>query len=400
MNSFYQIKEYDSFISDKEIAGYKTLPESIFHQLEDFILTNSSKDTDALELMGLSAKKGIGKVITAKNYVGIITLNDGITIEILPKIYSASVDDNFGTRTKRVLIDMLKTLREIPFKSLKNSFVNIEKMDIFEIFIRMFVNEVFFIVKRGLKCSYEAIAENTTFFKGKILFSKQVKLNRFHKERNYVEYDAFTANRPENKLLKATLIYLCKRTTSSKNRSDIKSLLGVFSNVEASADYKGDFAKYIALALLFPMETLFENYVAAILKKKLSRSDFTVSVQDRTYHLFNEPSKKFLMKPDIVVRRKSDGVSFVLDTKWKILDAGKVNYGIAQADMYQMFAYQKKYGAECVMLLYPEIEKRPLEDDIEFRSDDDVIVRVQFIDLFNVKNSITKIIQQFEVITV
>ena len=37
---------------------------------------------------------------------------------------------------------------------------------------------------------------------------------------------------------------------------------------------------------------------------------------------------------------------------------------------------------------------------VEFRSDDDVIVRVQFIDLFNVKNSITKIIQQFEVITV
>ena len=57
MNSFYQIKEYDSFISDKEIAGYKTLPESIFHQLEDFILTNSSKDTDALELMGLSAAR-------------------------------------------------------------------------------------------------------------------------------------------------------------------------------------------------------------------------------------------------------------------------------------------------------------------------------------------------------
>ena len=51
MNSFYQIKEYDSFISDKEIAGYKTLPESIFQQLEDFILTNRSKDTDALELM-------------------------------------------------------------------------------------------------------------------------------------------------------------------------------------------------------------------------------------------------------------------------------------------------------------------------------------------------------------
>lgn len=61
MNSFYQIKEYDSFISDKEIAGYKTLPESIFQQLEDFILTNRSKDTDALELMGLSTKRASEK---------------------------------------------------------------------------------------------------------------------------------------------------------------------------------------------------------------------------------------------------------------------------------------------------------------------------------------------------
>ena len=106
------------------------------------------------------------------------------------------------------------------------------------------------------------------------------------------------------------------------------------------------------------------------------------------------------MKPDIVVRRKSDGVSFVLDTKWKILDAGKVNYGITQADMYQMFAYQKKYGAERVILLYPETEKISLEDNIEFRSDDDVVVRVQFIDLFNVTNSITEVIQQFDVIAV
>ena len=106
------------------------------------------------------------------------------------------------------------------------------------------------------------------------------------------------------------------------------------------------------------------------------------------------------MKPDIVVRRKSDGVSFVLDTKWKILDAGKVNYGMTQADMYQMFAYQKKYGAERVILLYPETEKISLEDNIEFRSDDDVVVRVQFIDLFNVTNSIAEVIQQFDVIAV
>ena len=66
MKPVYQIKEYGSFITGKEIEGYITLPPHTFEQLENFILTNRSKDTDALELMGLSARKGIGKVITAK----------------------------------------------------------------------------------------------------------------------------------------------------------------------------------------------------------------------------------------------------------------------------------------------------------------------------------------------
>lgn len=427
MKPIYQIKEYGSFISGKEISGYETLPEHIFQQLEDFVLTNRSKDTDALELLGLSAKKGVGKVITAKNYVGTITLSDGTTIEILPKIYSAMKDDH-GAVTKRVLIDMLKTLREPPYKLLQTSCMNIEKMNILEMYIRMFVDEVFFIVKRGLKCSYETIEENVTFFKGKMLFSEQIKLNHTHKERSYVEYDAFTSNRPENKLLKATLRYLYKRTASSKNRSDIKILLSAFYNVESSTNYKGDFSKYTpdrymkdystallwcrvflmggsftsfagseaALALLFPMETLFESYMAALLRKKLAGSDFTVSIQDKTYHLFDEPGKKFLMKPDIVVKRKSDGAVWILDTKWKVLDAGKANYGISQADMYQMFAYQKKYSAEYITLLYPKTEKLSSNSLIEFRSDDGVTVRVQFVDLLNAADSMAKVTKQFE----
>jgi 5-methylcytosine-specific restriction enzyme subunit McrC len=37
--------------------------------------------------MQISAKK-VGKVITARNYVGVITMLDGTVIEILPKIFS------------------------------------------------------------------------------------------------------------------------------------------------------------------------------------------------------------------------------------------------------------------------------------------------------------------------
>ena len=58
MKPIYQIQEYGSFITGKDIDGYVTLPERTFEQLENFILSNRSKDTDALELMGLSARKG------------------------------------------------------------------------------------------------------------------------------------------------------------------------------------------------------------------------------------------------------------------------------------------------------------------------------------------------------
>lgn len=159
----YQIIEYGSFVRDKEVLGYTSLPQNTFDALENFVLSNSNKDTDALDLMGLSAKKGIGRIITAKNYVGIITMEDGTTIEILPKIYSN--EQSTEVKTKKLLIEMLKTLRSFPHKSLQSTNVNVEKMSIFDVFIRMFIDEVFFIVKHGLKSNYETIQSNEAVFK-------------------------------------------------------------------------------------------------------------------------------------------------------------------------------------------------------------------------------------------
>lgn len=153
----------------------------------------------------------------------------------------------------------------------------------------------------------------------------------------------------------------------------------------------------VALALLFPMETLFESYIAALLRKALPAADYSFSAQDKRYHLFDEPTKKFLMKPDIVVRRKQDGAIFVLDTKWKILSDSKTSYGISQADMYQMYTYQKKYGAEDITLLYPRTERVVSDADIRFRSVDGVEVRACFIDLFDVYNSVSDISRHFSV---
>lgn len=417
----YQIKEFGSFITGKEAAGYVTLPKCIFEQLENFILT--SRNGGAHEFMGISARRGVGKIITAKNYVGVITMQDGAVIEIMPKIYSAVSDGGNGALTKKLFIDMLKTLRKMPYKIMQRSHVNVVRMNIFELFIRMFLDEVFSIVKRGIKCGYETVEENSSFVRGKILIQRQIKINHSHKERVCAAHDTFGADRPENRVIKAALIFLSTRSSSSRNRNDIKTLLEYFSGAAPSINYSYDFSKCdqdgrrkdystalswsrvflsgstfspffgdeTVTAQLFPMETLFESYTAEIVKKLLDTENFEVSVQDRSFHLFDEPEKKFQMKPDIVVRRMPDGAVFIFDTKWKLLDESRQNWGISQSDMYQMFAYHKKYAAQSVSLIYPQTPAFPSGRTIRFKSDDAAAVNVYFVDLFDMKNSVAKI---------
>jgi 5-methylcytosine-specific restriction enzyme subunit McrC len=64
-----------------------------------------------------------------------------------------------------------------------------------------------------------------------------------------------------------------------------------------------------------------------------------------------------------------------MDTKWKLLSNNVRNYGISQSDMYQMYAYSKKYNAKKIVLLYPQPDNLS-EKEISFHSDDGVNVEI------------------------
>ena len=130
------------------------------------------------------------------------------------------------------------------------------------------------------------------------------------------------------------------------------------------------------------------------LRAALDPASFDISLQDRTHCLFDFPQKKFRMKPDIVVTRKVDGAIFILDTKWKLLDAAKPNAGIVQTDMYQMFAYQKKYGAVNVTLLYPQSDRYLSGQKLKFSSSDGATVDAVFIDMFDIQSSVAMLAQR------
>ena len=391
------------------------LPQKQFEQLENFVLANQQENPEFGQLMTVSVMRGYGKVIKAQNYVGVITLKDGTTIEILPKISSVSYDEEKTKgEMRKLLVRMLRSLRSVPYKSTQSSKIDAEKLPLFEIFVRMFLDEVFFIVRKGLKCGYETIRGNEKFYKGKMLFAEQIKYNSIHKERFFVEYDEFNVNRPENKLLKSTLLLLSRKSASAVNQADIRTLLVLFSEAEPSRNHEKDFTlsclerstqyycgalgwcriflagksflsfkgEEYASALLFPMERLFQDYVAKEIRNVLSPRGWYVSAQESALYLFDNP-RKFKLRPDIVVRKGEK--TYILDTKWKLLgNDPSQNYKISQSDMYQMYAYYKKYEAKNervkgVYMLYPKTEN--LSAIPNHCSDDGVNVKIRFIDL-------------------
>ena len=432
MNRTLVVKEYDTIVSNEALSstqGYVCLEKKYFEELEQFVkeYVSQSDEADILEFMQIGYRRGIGDTITFKSYVGMIELPSGFQIEILPKV-SLGQDDN-NAKTKRIFLKMLNCLKEFDGKVFSSASLNADKMNLYEIFIRMYIQEAWTLVKRGIKSDYISNEENLHVYKGKLNVSKQISLNAAHKERFYMVFDEYQVNRPENKLIKATLLKLLGVSRNTDNTREIKQLLYSFELVQESDNYVKDFSKvsltrgmkeYELLiqwskifllnksfttfsgknagkALLFPMEQIFEAFIAKQIKMLFENQNngiIRVSAQDNGYYLFDEP-RKFRLRPDIVVSNAFDEhhKTVIMDTKWKRLNRNPAaNYGISQADMYQMYAYSKKYHTPNIWLIYPLNDDvrdlEPLSFNAIKNEMTNVSVKVFFVDLADYKTSL------------
>ncbi|PMC69472.1 restriction endonuclease [Fusobacterium nucleatum] len=433
MNKFIQLKELQDIISKKDYEDEENiyLPEKDFKELISFIeeFVGSEEETDVMDFMKVYKTKdrNLGTVVKVNNYVGLIQLKSGYKIEILPKI--DFIDDKDKNKTKEIFLKMLRSLKDFLGKNFKNADLKISKMNLYEIFINMYLSDVRVLVKNGLKSTYVVKEDNIKFYKGKLQVSQHIKMNLVHKERFYMVYDEFLVDRAENKLVKATLLKLQKLTSSSQNSKEIRQLLIAFELVETSTNYEKDFSKvsidkntkdYANLmkwskvfllnksftsfsgkvssrAILFPMEKVFESYIAQQVRKKFLPDNWEVSIQDNGYHLFVEKNASnsrpiFSLKPDIVLKKENKIV--ILDTKWKrLISESRKNYGISSADMYQMYAYAKKYEENGIIpevyVIYPKTDV--MKESKYFESNDGVKVNIFFIDLVNIEKSLEEL---------
>ena len=345
-----------------------------------------------------------GDFLQAQNYVGIIQAKNGDSLEILPKIHDNDNSNNEEAveNSKKILLTMLKTLKSHPFKNINIANLKSLNLPLLEIFISMFLDEVSKLIKIGIKSDYVELKDNLNFLKGKLKISEQIRKNIVHKERFYVCYQEFSMDRAENRLIKSTLEFLYKRSKSSRNQRLIREYLFIFDEISSSSDINADFSrlklnrqtKYyeqallwskiflqnksfspyrgsdVAFALLFDMNKLFESYVGNFIKKKLPDA----ILQHSQKHLIEKP-KGFMLKPDIFLRHQKR--NYIADTKWKII---KSKDDISQTDLYQLYAYGKKYECSKLYLIYPRISGIN-QKAMKFRYENDMRLNVLYFDL-------------------
>lgn len=352
------------------------LPQRVFSEVEEYI-SRHIIDSSFYLVPGYS--RIFGKVLKAQQYVGVIETSNGIVIEVLPKIGRSNPEE-----IRSVLLKMLRCLRSSPFKNFNQASLSSSKMNILEIFITMFCEELSQLVKKGIKSDYLEKVENSKFLKGKLRTSDHLKKNLIHKEKFFIEYDDYKVNRVENRIIKTTLSFLYNKSNKNFNKKRIREFLFVFDEVDElplpiknfnnmklnrqTKDYglvlewckiflrdscitslKGNTK---AFALFFDMNLIFEDYVAKCLRRSFPEKDIKTQVTGK--YLIEGPKKEFKLIPDILI---DDNV--IADTKWKLLDSSKPHNGISQSDIYQMYAYCKKYDVEEVNLIYPYTEDFP-----------------------------------------
>jgi 5-methylcytosine-specific restriction enzyme subunit McrC len=398
MSKTFYISEYGTIRSKQDFGNIQSnlselyLNQEIFNDVYQSIIELQESNIETERPFVLFTKRGRHQ-IRVKNFVGILESRKGHQIEILPKIFSDS--QNFGvTETRNVFLNMLKRLKNSPFINLNEA--NLKRQSnypILEVFIKSFIDEGLKIFKEGLKSNYLDYQENTNFLKGKLMISDHIKQNMFNKTRFNCKFNIYSVDITENRIIKRTLLKLKKVSRSHKNLSLINSLLVHFDQVKSSTNIQKDldlinnnnrlFSNYNRilswskvfltdssftnfsgdnrnLAILFPMEKIFEDYIGYLFKKY--SNGIQIKLQDQSYFLVenHKGTSKFRLKPDIVTSSSEDS-KIVIDTKWKLINqfAERSNYFIKQPDMYQLYAYGKKYTDETsplLILLYPKNE--------------------------------------------
>ncbi|SPA38432.1 conserved hypothetical protein [Cupriavidus taiwanensis] len=318
------------------------------------------------------------------NYVGVIETPCGTRIEILPKHEEESGD---AATSRALMCRMIAGALDLPVREVGETALQRFNAPLTEWVIAQFLSALDHLIKRGVRSDYVRVEAAERHLRGQLDTVRQLRLPPGRQHNFQIRHDIYSPDRPENRLLKLAVEHICQRTQNPASWRLAQELRTLFHEIPRSTNVAEDFkrwrtdrlmAHYQAvrpwcelvlsrqmplsvvgawqgISLLFPMEKLFERYVAAHLRKAL-HADACLTTQATACSLCQHDGRAiFHLRPDMLIEQS--GTRWVLDTKWKLVDGDNKtkNYGLSQADFYQLFAYGQKYlsGKGELALVYP-----------------------------------------------
>ena len=334
--------------------------------------------------------------VWTRNYVGVVQV-PGLTLEILPKIDVRGDAADERALAQHNLLFMLSYSGTIPFAERELAGLGLKKMPLLEALLRLFADRLLETLRRGVDHAYVSREENLPLVKGKILMSQHLRVNAAHQERFRVVFDDFMDDTPLNRILKATSRRLIPMSNNADTQRTLLEAIAIFDDVSDifPDDHHFDrvhlhrnnerfqplldFCRLVwqgqspnpsagdsrTFSLLFPMEQLFEQFIAHYIRRHagifgFERSYVRIQSRNCTRYLLREEASsglKFKLQPDLLIARGKGTPQLILDTKWKRLksDDDDSKNGVPQSDMYQMYAYAHRYGCADNVLLYPDV---------------------------------------------
>jgi 5-methylcytosine-specific restriction enzyme subunit McrC len=333
---------------------------------------------------------GLNK-IKFKSYVGVIQAGDK-TIEILPKADNNpnGNDPALILKWQQSLLYMLKTAGYIKLNETEHASQKLQCNNLLDIYIYTFLKEVEVLIHRGLVKKYQSIQKNENELKGRLLIHKQIQLNSIHKERFFTEHTIYDINNVFNSILKTALEIIQLTSTNYIIKREAGKQLLYFDNVASWRGNRSDFDKLIydrktrpykyameiarmiilnynpdmsagnksVIAILFDMNLLFEKFIYRILQRE------EVNFLAHKLQVSSQNSLPFwnskTIRPDIIIDfeiKQEDKIKkhkIIVDTKWKVIDAGNPS----DNDLKQMYAYNFQFGSTRSVLFYPYVNQK------------------------------------------
>lgn len=323
--------------------------------------------------------------LTVANYVGVIETACGTRLEILPKYVTAAGEI---AESRFLLVRMICEALHLTPRVGSLAEIAAFNLPLPEWLAARFLDETSRLIKRGLRQSYHRVDDRGPFLRGALDVPRQIRSGPAGAHLIAHRHDVYSFDRSENRLIRSAVDQVLRSTRSSDNWRSARELSLILSDIPPSAsiaadlrawsgdrlmaDYAGmkslcelillnqtPFAvsgSHSGFSMLFPMERLFEHYVVASLHRA-APPGVCIRSQAKDHHLCEHlETGWFGLKPDILV---SAGTRrWVVDAKWKLLNAGAKNYQLSQDDFYQLFAYGHAYlgGEGDMFLVYPRTD--------------------------------------------